>query len=289
MADYKIITNTTADLPMSFIEENRLGLLFFNYTLDGESYTAENDLDYKKFYEKVRNGSMPSTSQVTPEQYRKKFAEYLKESPKLLYLSFSSGLSGSCNNANLVAQEMMEENPEIRIEVIDSLCASMGEGLFVYRAVQLQKEGKSFEEAAKWLRDNVLHFVHVFTVDDLNHLYRGGRVSKTTAVLGTMINIKPVLHVDDEGHLIAIDKVRGRKKSLHKLVDYMEERMGSCKAMNDVIFISHGDCLEDAQAVKAEIEERFGIHNFMINHIGPTIGAHSGPGTVALFFMGDSR
>lgn len=289
MSDFKIITNTTADLPQSFIDENGLGLFFFHYTLDGETYSAENDLDYKFFYDKVRGGSMPSTSQVNPVTYRVKFTEYLKESKKLLYLSFSSGLSGSCGNANLVAQELMEENPDIEIKVIDTLAASMGEGLVVYRAVQLQKEGKSFEETAAWIEDHVMNFTHVFTVDDLNHLYRGGRVSKTSAVIGTIINIKPILNVDEEGHLIPIAKVRGRKKSLHELVNYMEKRMGDWRDKNDIIFISHGDCLDDAQAVADEIKERFGISSFMINHIGPTIGAHSGPGTVALFFMGEGR
>lgn len=226
MSEFKIITNTTADLPKSFIEENNLGELFFNYTLDGQSYSEENDLDYKEFYKKVRSGSMPSTSQVAPEEYRRYFTECLKECKKLLYLSFSSGLSGSCGNAMLVAREMMEENPDIEIRVIDSLGASMGEGLFVWYAVQLQKQGKSFEETAKWLEEHVMNMILVFTVDDLNHLYRGGRVSKATAILGSMINIKPLLHVDEEGHLVAVDKVRGRKKSLHNLVDMMEKQMG---------------------------------------------------------------
>ncbi len=277
MSDYKIITNTTADLPKSFIEENHLGLFFFNYTLNGQTYSEENDLDYKTFYGKVREGSMPSTSQVNPETFREKFTEYLKETNKLLYLSFSSGLSGSCGNANLVAREMMEENPDIEIKVIDTL------------AVQLQKQGKAFEETARYIEEHVMNFTHVFTVDDLNHLYRGGRVSKTSAVLGTMINIKPILHVDEEGHLIPIAKVRGRKKSLHALVDYMEKRMGSYRDQNDIVLISHGDCLGDAQFVADEIKNRFGIENIMMNHIGPTIGAHSGPGTVALFFMGEGR
>lgn len=289
MSEFKIITNTTADLPKSFIEENNLGELFFNYTLDGQSYSEENDLDYKEFYKKVRSGSMPSTSQVAPEEYRRYFTECLKECKKLLYLSFSSGLSGSCGNAMLVAREMMEENPDIEIRVIDSLGASMGEGLFVWYAVQLQKQGKSFEETAKWLEEHVMNMILVFTVDDLNHLYRGGRVSKATAILGSMINIKPLLHVDEEGHLVAVDKVRGRKKSLHNLVDMMEKQMGSYRDKNEMVMISHGDCLEDAELVKKDIEERFGIQNFMINHIGPTIGAHSGPGTIALFFMGDVR
>ncbi len=289
MSEFKIITNTTADLPKSFIEENNLKELFFSYIVDGESYSRENELDYKAFYEKVRSGSMPSTSQVTPEAYREAFTEALKESSKLLYLSFTSGMSGSCGNAILTAREMMEENPDIEIRVIDSLCASMGEGLFVWYAVQLQKQGKSFKETADWLEAHVQNFVHLVTVDDLNHLHRGGRVSKTSAILGTMINIKPIIHVNEEGRLIVIDKIRGRKKALHHLVDLMEHQVGSYRDKNEMIMISHGDCLEDAEFVKADIEERFGYKNFMINPIGPTIGAHSGPGTIALFFMGDVR
>ncbi len=183
----------------------------------------------------------------------------------------------------------MEEHPGCRIRIIDSRCASMGEGLLVHKAVQLQKEGKTLDEVADWLEENIPHLVHIFTVDDLNHLYRGGRVSRTAAVIGTVVGIKPVLHVDDDGHLIPLSKVRGRKKSLNALVDYMEEKMGKYREENDIIFISHGDALEDAQFVRDKVKERFGIESFLINHIGPTIGAHSGPGTVALFFMGESR
>ena len=139
------------------------------------------------------------------------------------------------------------------------------------------------------MEEHIPHLVHIFTVDDLNHLYRGGRVSRTAAVVGTVVGIKPILHVDSEGHLIPIQKVRGRKKSLHALVDHMAEKMGSYRDANDIIFISHGDALEDAQAVRDEIRERFGIDSFLMNHIGPTIGAHSGPGTIALFFLGESR
>lgn len=291
MEAFKIITNTTADLPMNYIKENQLGLIYFNYIMDEVSYGKDKELEWKEFYRLMREeGKMPTTSQVNPQQYRECFEAFLKENKNLLYISFSSGLSGSCGNAILAAEELMEEREDCRIIVVDSKCASMGEGLFVHKAVMMKKQGKSMEETADYLNELVPHLTHVFTVDDLNHLYRGGRVSKAAAIVGTIAGIKPILHVDDEGHLIPLSKVRGRKKSLNALVDYMEEKIADGYLdKNDIIFISHGDALEDAEYVKAEIEKRFGITKFMINHIGPTIGAHSGPGTIALFFEGNSR
>ncbi len=289
MNTFKIITNTTADLPLDYIKENNLGLLYYNYILDDIEYGSERQLDWKEFYAMMRTGKMPTTSLINPEKFREEFEEVLKENKEILYISFSSGLSGSCQNAFLTAREMMEEREDIQIKVIDSLCASMGEGLFIHKAVTMQKEGKTLEETAAWLQDHVQNMVHLVTVDDLNHLYRGGRVNKATAVIGTIAGIKPIIHVDGEGHLIPFDKVRGRRKSLITLVDYMEEKMGTFREQNDIVFISHGDAQEDAQFVADEIRKRFGIENFMINHIGPTIGAHAGPGTIALFFMGESR
>lgn len=291
MESFKIITNTTADLPLSYIQTHQLGLIYFNYIMDGISYGKDKELDWKEFYRLMRQeGKMPTTSQVNPEQYKGYFSEFLKENKNLLYISFSSGLSGSCSNAMLAAQELMEEMADCRIVVVDSKCASMGEGLFVHKAIQKKEQGCSLEDTAAYLEELVPHLTHVFTVDDLNHLYRGGRVSKATAIVGTIAGIKPILHVDDEGHLIPISKIRGRKKSLNALVDYMEEKTkGGYIDKNDIIFISHGDALEDAEFVKNEIEKRFGIHEFLINHIGPTIGAHSGPGTIALFFEGRER
>lgn len=290
MESFKIITNTTADLPIDYINENQLGLVYFNYTMDGNSYGKDAELDWKEFYRLMREeGKMPTTSQVNPEQYKEYFTDFLKENSQLLYISFSSGLSGSCSNAMLAAEELMEEREDCKILIVDSKCASMGEGLFVHKAIQKKLQGSSMEETAEYLRALVPNLTHIFTVDDLNHLYRGGRVSKTAAIVGTIAGIKPILHVDDEGHLIPVSKTRGRKKSLNSLVDYMEEKTKGCLSKNDIIFISHGDALEDAEYVKSEIEKRFGIHDFLINHIGPTIGAHSGPGTIALFFEGNSR
>ncbi len=289
MPEFKIITNTTADLPLDYIRENNLGLMVFNYTIQEETYTKGHELDWKKFYALMREGHMPTTSQVNPQECKEYFEEYLKETDKLLYICFSSGLSGTYGSACIAADMVMEEHPGCEIRIIDSKCASMGEGLLVHKAVQLQKAGKTMDEVAAWVVENIPHLIHIFTVDDLNHLYRGGRVSKTAAVIGTVVGIKPVLHVDNEGHLIPVSKVRGRKKSLNSLVDYMEEKMGKYRESNDIVFISHGDALEDAEFVRDAVKGRFGIDSFMINHIGPTIGAHSGPGTIALFFMGEER
>ncbi len=289
---FKITTDSTADLPVSYLKENNVGCMPISYILDGVTYGRDRELDWKEFYAMMREqGKMPTTSQINPAEAKEYFEEYIKTDKEILHLAFSSGLSGTCGNMRMAAEEIMEEHPDVKIVVVDSLCASMGEGLFVHKAVKLRDQGKSLEETAAWLNENVQNFVHVFTVDDLFHLYRGGRVSKTAAVIGTLVSIKPKLHVDSEGHLIVIGKVRGRKKSLSALVDYMEEKMGSRVQENkdDYVFISHGDALEDAEYVRDQIRERFGMEHFMINHIGPTIGAHSGPGTIALFFMGESR
>lgn len=290
MRKYIITTDTTADLPESYIKEQGLGIMSLSYTIDGETYDRSHELPVKEFYAKMRAGSMPTTSQVNPEGAKTVFLEMMqKQDADILHIAFSSGLSGSCNSAFIGAEELAEEYKDHHVIVVDSLAASLGEGLLVHKALENQKKGMSLEENAKWLEDNKLHLVHNFTVDDLFHLHRGGRVSKTAAVIGTMINLKPVLHVDNEGHLIPVSKVRGRKKSLIALVDNMEKQMGSYREQNDIVFISHGDCEEEAQFVADLVKQRFGIDSFLLNHVGPTIGAHSGPGTMALFYMGEYR
>ena len=289
MEDFKIITDTTADLPESYIRENELGIMVVPYIMDGIPQGEERKMEVKEFYDRMRGGMMPTTSQINPETAKEYLNGFLEESRQLLVLSFSSGLSGTCGNVSPAAREIMEERPDCRIVVADTLCASLGEGLLVHKAVQLKKAGKSLDETAQWVEAHKENLVHVFTVDDLFHLHRGGRVSKATAIVGTLAGIKPLLHVDEQGHLTAVGKVRGRKKSLQSLVDMMEKQVGSWRDKNDCIFISHGDCAEDADYVKQLVEERFGRKDFLINEIGPTIGTHSGPGTVALFFMGDVR
>lgn len=246
-------------------------------------------MDNHLFYEKMRNGSMPTTSQVNPEEAKQDLKEFLKEDKDIIHIAFSSGLSGTYNSMQIAARELEEEGCRHRITIIDSLSASLGEGLLVHKALKQQKKGLSYDEMVQWIENHKRNICHNFTVDDLFHLYRGGRVSKTTAILGTMIKIKPVLHVDDEGHLINVSKAHGRKKALAELVASMERQIGSYRDKNDVVFISHGDCIEDVKFVQKLVEEKFGIHEFVINYVGPTIGAHSGPGTVALFYMGDVR
>lgn len=288
---FKLVTDNMADLPLEYLKEHGVDFISLSYILDGEVYGREKILDYKDFYGMMRNGKMPTTSQINPEEAKLFFEECIKENKELLYIAFSSGLSGTCNSGKIAAQEIMEERPDVKIMVVDSLAASLGEGLLVHKAVKLRDMGKSMEETAEWLEEHKLNLVHAFTVDDLFHLHRGGRVSKTAAILGTLVSIKPKLHVDNDGHLILIGKVRGRRKSLEALVDYMEEKVGSWLEENreDYVFISHGDALEDAEYVRDRIRERFGLEHFLINNVGPVIGAHSGPGTIALFFMGKER
>ena len=289
MGEIVLATENTADLPEEYYQEHGIEEIYLSYIMDGKTYTGENSLSAEEFYARVRQGAMPTTSQVNAEELRERYLRLLKEGKEILHLCFSSGLSGSCGVAVLAANTIREQIPEAKIEVVDTLCASMGQGLLVHKVCEKKEANPdiTLEELAAYARELVPNLCHNFTVDDLNHLHRGGRVSKTTAVVGTLVGIKPVLHVDDEGHLISLTNVRGRKKSLAALVDRMEKQGVGFE--NDIVFISHGDCLEDAEYVKRLIEERLGIHRFLINPIGPVIGAHSGPGTVALFFVGSPR
>ena len=290
MRDFIITTDTTADLPADYIAKHNIPLMSLTYTIEGNTYNWDNPLPVKDFYNMMRNGSLPTTSQVNPEEATALFESIWKEQDvDILHIAFSSGLSGTYNSARIAAAELSEKYPDKKLIVVDSLTASLGEGLLVHKAVQMKEAGKSLEETADWVENHKMNIVANFTVDDLFHLYRGGRVSKTVAFVGTVINIKPLLHVDNEGHLVQLSKVRGRKKSLIALVDAMEAQIGSWKDKNDIIFISHGDAEEEAQYVADLVKERFGIDSFLINYVGSTIGAHSGPGTMALFYMGDQR
>ena len=284
-----IATDTTADLPVEYVEENDIKLFYLSYILDGETYGEQKTIDPKKFYELMRQGKMPTTSQINPEEAKAFLLKLCETEKEILVIAFSSGLSGSCNNISLAAKEICEEDPTCKIIVFDSLGASMGEGMMVYKAVELREKGFTMEETFSWLMEHRFEFVHVFTVNDLFHLFRGGRVSRTAAVIGTLAGIKPMLHVDNEGHLINIDKIRGRKKALHALVDYMGEKREGYQEENPVVMITHGDSLEDAEYVADLIRERFKIDNIMINTLGPVIGTHTGPGLISLFFMGKSR
>ena len=290
MFPYIICTDSGSDLPEDYIAQQEIGYFPLTYMINGKTYGSNGEnLPFHEFYDYMRAGNVPKTSQVNPEEAKEGLKKLLEKNKNILVLALSSGISGTYNSFRIAAEELNEEESDSNIIVIDSLAASLGEGLYVYFACLNREKGMSIEENAKWLTDNRLKFTHVFTVDDLNHLYRGGRVSRGTAIIGTVLSIKPVLHVDDEGKLIPLKNVRSRKKALMTLVDLMEEKMGSYKEKSDVFFISHGDCEEEANIVKEEINRRFGMKTCIINHIGPLIGAHSGPGTVALFFLGDER
>ena len=289
MDEYIITTDNNSDLPESFFQEHQIGCTYLSYSIDGRTYSRDNFLPTDEFYAKMRSGALPTTAQVNPESVKEMMEPYLAAGKDILHIAFSSGLSGSYDSSRMAAEEFSEQYPQRKIMVLDSLCASLGQGLLVYYAMELKESGKSIEETAEWVENHKKNLVHLFTVDDLNHLHRGGRVSKATAVVGGMLNIKPVLHVDNEGKLVAIGKVRGRKKSLQALVDGMQERIGSYKATCDTIFISHGDCEDDARYVAEKIKELYPIETVIINYVGATIGAHSGPGTTALFFLGDCR
>ena len=287
MNEFVIVSDSTVDLPKEYLQSKQVPIISLSYIMDGVAYEEMDGLSHKEFFEKLRAGSLPTTSQINPEQAREALEPFAKEGKDILYIGFSSGLSGSYNSVRMAAEDLKEEYPDINIIAIDSLCACMGEGLLLYKALELKEHGMSMEEIAKWVEANKLHICHNVTVDDLNHLHRGGRISKTTAVVGSMIKIKPIIHMSDEGKLVVIGKERGRKKSLVSIVDRMEKQMQGYD--NDIVMITHGDCIEDAEFVKKQVEERFGIHNVMINGIGSVIGSHTGAGVVAVFFMGDKR
>ena len=285
MNEYIIITDSTTDLPKSYYDEKGIPVVSLSYILDGVTYEDMNGLSGREFFDKIRAGSMPTTSQINPEQAKTALEPYVKDGKDILYISFTSGLSGSYNSVRIAAEELSEEYPDNQIIIIDSLCASMGEGLLLYKAVELKEQGKSLQEVADWVENNKLNVCHDVTIDDLYHLHRGGRVSKTSAVVGTIIKIKPMIHVNDEGKLIVIGKERGRKKAMLSLIDRMEEKSKGFE--NDVVMIVHGDVEEDAEFLKREIEKRFGIQNVIINGIGAVIGSHTGPGVISIFYMGD--
>ena len=280
MSEYVISVNSTVDLPKEWLEERAVPVIPLKYTIDKETYDDMSGLTSKEFFQKLREGKMAVTTQVNPEQAKEGLEKIVREGKDILHLAFSSGLSGTYNSMRIAAEER-------KIIVIDTLCACMGEGLLLYYALKHKKEGMSVEELADWVEQNKLHVCHNVTVDDLHHLQRGGRVSKTAAVLGTMVQIKPIIHVDDEGKLQVIGKERGRKRSIQKIVDMSVERSKGWD--NEIIMITHGDCPEDAEYLAKVVREKMGVENILINNIGTVIGSHTGPGVLAVFHMGGKR
>ncbi|WRS27286.1 DegV family protein [Oscillospiraceae bacterium MB08-C2-2] len=285
---FKLVTDSSCDLPLDYLAENDIGSVELLYTIGGKEYAAyDAAMPIGTLYQRMRDGEMPQTAQVNVESMRSFFENILTQGLDVLYLGFSSGLSGTCQSGQIAAKELAAEYPQRKIIVVDTLCASLGQGLLVHLANQKKQQGMSIEEVAQWAEDTKLHLVHVFTVDDLMHLHRGGRVSKASAIMGSMLGIKPILHVDNAGRLIPIHKVRGRRQSLNYLVEYAAANMGQWH--NEVFFISHGDCLEEAQYVAKVMEEKTGIKPGIIDYVGSVIGTHSGPGTMALFILGNQR
>lgn len=282
-------TDSTIDMPKQFIEDWDLKINYLSYTMDGEVYAANNQMTAKEFYDKMRLGSMPTTSQVPPAEYVKLFEEYLEQGKSVLHISFSSGLSGTYQSALIAQKEILDKHPEYNLKVVDSRAASGGQGLMVYYAALMRNEGKSVYEVAEWVENHKYEFVHLFTVDDLNDLQRGGRVSKTSAFVGTMLNIKPVMHMDDPGHLIPLEKARGRKASLDRIVEMVGERIEGYDFKNEIFFLTHGDCEEDAIYVCEKVKETYGIPEYIISNVGSVIGSHTGPTVIALFFRGKYR
>ena len=287
MGNYVITVNSTVDLPKEWLEERNIPVMALRYTIDGETYEDMSGLSHKEFFQKLREGKMAVTTQMNPEEAKEKFEPILKAGNDILHLGFSSGLSGTYNSMRIAAEELAEEYPDRKIIVIDTLCACLGEGLLLYYALKRKEEGMTIDELAQWVEENKLHVCHNVTVDDLNHLQRGGRVSKTAAILGTMVQIKPIIYMDNQGCLQVIGKERGRKKSIHKLVDMALKQYEGYE--NDLVMITHGDCLEDAEYLAGLVREKMGIQDILINNIGTVIGSHTGPGVLALFCMGNER
>lgn len=283
-----IVTDATTDFPKQFYEKD-FTVLPMGYMLDDEDFDGENKtITAKEFYDYMRAGRKTNTRMVDEATILKYVEPLLKEGKDVLYVVFSSGLSGTYDNAVRVFKELHEKYPACKLAAVDSYNASMGEGLLVWYTLKKRAEGASFEELCKYVEETQTHLCSYFTVDDLKHLARLGRVTKTAAFIGSLANIKPVLFVNSKGKLIPIAKVVSRKKSLKALVDKMEEKMLPVSEQKK-IFIGHGDCYDDAVFVKNEIEKRFGLDCIVIDYIGPVIGAHAGAGVVALFFLGTDK
>lgn len=290
MSEFVLMTDSSADLSQEMVQELGVTVLPLSFTIQGKvyrNYPDNREMDLPLFYDMLRAGELATTSAVNVAEYTQAVEPILQEKKDVLILAFSSGLSSTYQASVLAAEELREKYPDRKIYTVDTLCASMGQGLLVYLAVQEQRKGRSIEEVRDWAESTKLHLCHQFTVDDLHFLKRGGRISATTAVVGSMLQIKPVLHVDNEGRLINIGKARGRQASLKALVDKMEKTV--TEEGKKTVFISHGDCRKEAVAVADMVRERFGTQDIRINYVGPVIGAHSGPGTLALFYLGTER
>ena len=287
---YRITTDSTCDLPQAFYQERGIAYIGLSFQLDGKEYKEGPDVAVtsKEFYDQLRAGKESSTMQVNTFEFTSFVEPFLAAGEDVLHIAFSSGLSGTFDSCRRGVEELKEKYPDRTVVVVDSLCASMGEGLLTFYADENRKAGMTLQENAEWLESNKLHLCHWFTVDDLMFLHRGGRVNKASAIFGTLLGIKPVLHVDDEGHLILVSKARGRVGSIDALVQRMKESAND-DIKEQTVFISHGDCQDEAELLADKVRKTMGVEKIVISNIGAVIGSHSGPGTIALFFMGKQR
>jgi len=287
MHTYQIITDSACDLPKAMLQELGITASPLHVLFRDENLPDSVDEGLKEIYDGLRHGEKTQTSAVNLEGWATAMEAVLTAGQDVLVLAFSSGLSTTYQSAVIAAEELRERYPQRSIRVVDTLSAALGQGLLVWYTCKKRDEGLSLDELADWVEDHKLHLCHWFTVNDLMYLKRGGRISATTAMVGTMLQIKPVLHMDDEGHLINMAKARGRKASIEALAKKFDELRGAWE--NETVFICHGDCLEEAQQLKELVLRRQGVKNVFVGNLGAVIGSHAGPGTLALFFMGDHR
>ena len=288
--EYVIMTDSSCDLSQELADQLGLEVLPLEVMADGKNYRNWLDgreIGFKEFYKLAREGKELKTSAVNTAAFEEKMEKLLEEGKDILYIGFSAGLSTTYNSGEAAARELREKYPDKKIYTVDTLAASLGQGMIIYYAAKKKEAGATIEEVRDFVENEKLHMCHWFTVDDLNYLKRGGRISAATAAVGTMLSIKPVMHMDNEGHLVAVGKARGRKAALCQLLDTMGELGEGLEGQTT--FICHSDCMDDAQYVASQMKERFGVAQVNINWIGPVIGAHTGPGTIGIFFWGRER
>lgn len=293
MSNYILTCCSTADMPYEYFQERKIPYKCFNYILDGKEYQDDlgKSIPFEEYYKKISDGSMPTTSQVNVGQYMEFFEPLLKEGNDILHISFSSGLSGSYNSATMAREELLSKYPERKLVIVDSLAASSGYGLLVDMACDMRDNNASFEELHTWVEENKLNIQHWIFSTDLTHYKRGGRISATSAAIGNLLNICPMINVSEEGKLVQRQKVRGKKHVIKEIVNMMEKHAQNRNEYSGKCFISHSACYKDARTVADLIEEKFPKlkDKVMINNIGTVIGAHTGPGTVSVYFVGDKR
>ena len=285
----KIITDSACDLTRDYIKNNNIGLLSLILNLNGQAIKDDlgETLSYKDFYNKMREGATPTTSQINAHEFEEEFIKYIKNGDSIIYISLSSSLSGTFNSANIAKNNLMDEYPNANIYLVDSLSVSVGQGLLVAKACEMRDSGIGAEEIVNWLEENKRKVIHSILIDDLNHLKRGGRISGATAAIGGLLNVKPTLFLDDEGKLIQGEKIKGKKKALRFLVNEVREK--AVDTENEILYICHGDCLEEAETLRDMILEEVKFKNVIINYVGNVVGAHAGPGVLAAVFLGSNR